>query len=361
MRHILFRLLRVLSGVAALFALSQSHAVLIYALHQNDAFAQQIVSFRSDTTTIIRSVATVDGLASGERLVGLSFRPETGQLFSMVLSSSSARLVTVDPFNGDIRQVDTTSFAYVFGDNISYNPVNDRIRFFSWANDGTFITGNKNLSISFGGGTPVTHTDLKYVPGDPAFGAIPLIDGALAHNYPHSDALTTTLYGIDTDRNTLVRVGNIDDTTSANGGDVATIGSLGIDISEASMAITPRLNVAFASFGYAGASLYRINLNTGAATLVGAIGTPSGSTTARITAIAIPDQNKCFDLDGNGRIESTSDGLMLLRTILGFTGTSVTANAIPPGPHPIGSTPIRTTWIGVRNHLNQACGMDFAP
>jgi hypothetical protein len=345
---------RALLGVALLFAASMSHAVLIYGLRSKEAGGQQIVSFRVDSPTAIRTTTDVVGLASGEFLVGLTFRPETGQLYSLAKSSSGARLVVVDPRSGVIAQIGAGGLPYL-GDNVSYNPVSDRIRVFDYIIDGSFIVGTKNYSIGTGGSL-LTHADLTYA----GSGAVPL-PNALAHTYPHSDALVTTLYAIDPYSDTLMRIGNMDDTPSPNGGVATSIGPLGVPVSSASMAIAPRSNEAYAAIGFVNAALYRINLSNGAATFISNIGVPSGGTDARISAIAIPDQNKCFDLDGDGKILPTSDGLMLLRAMLGFTGTSVTANAIPPGPHPASSLPIRTTWIAVRNHLNERCGMDFAP
>ncbi|TAF99756.1 MAG: hypothetical protein EAZ43_15110 [Betaproteobacteria bacterium] len=62
-----------------------------------------------------------------------------------------------------------------------------------------------------------------------------------------------------------------------------------------------------------------------------------------------------LDLDGSGGApNAVSDGLMLIRAMLGFTGTAVTTGAI------IGSPP-RNTWALIRDYLNQNCGTNFAP
>ena len=59
-----------------------------------------------------------------------------------------------------------------------------------------------------------------------------------------------------------------------------------------------------------------------------------------------------FDLDGDGQSLPTTDGLMLLRVMLGLTGTAVTQNAI----NPAGTRP---DWTSVRNYLNTTCGMSL--
>jgi|GEM_PF-518001 len=62
-----------------------------------------------------------------------------------------------------------------------------------------------------------------------------------------------------------------------------------------------------------------------------------------------------LDIDGSGGApDAVSDGLMLVRAMLGFTGTAVTNGAI------FGSPP-RNTWALIRDYLNQNCGTNFAP
>lgn len=62
-----------------------------------------------------------------------------------------------------------------------------------------------------------------------------------------------------------------------------------------------------------------------------------------------------LDLDGSGGAPNAmTDGLMLLRAMLGLTGSSVTSGAI------IG-TPPRNTWPQIRQYLNDRCGASFVP
>ena len=97
--------------------------------------------------------------------------------------------------------------------------------------------------------------------------------------------------------------------------------------------------------------LHTINFATGAATPIGLIG--SG---ASIDGIAIaPTLSTCLDLDGDGLALPLTDGLMLLRALLGLTGAAVTCGALP------WPTPPRSTWTDIRAHLNANCGMRFGP
>ena len=57
-----------------------------------------------------------------------------------------------------------------------------------------------------------------------------------------------------------------------------------------------------------------------------------------------------FDIDGNGATLPASDGIMLLRAIFALTGTAVTNGAV------VGSR----TWPEIRTYLNTNCGGNFA-
>jgi hypothetical protein len=62
-----------------------------------------------------------------------------------------------------------------------------------------------------------------------------------------------------------------------------------------------------------------------------------------------------FDIDGSsGPDNAATDGVLMLRAILGFTGDTVTASAIGAGAS-------RGTWASVRTFLNTTCGTNFAP
>ena len=62
-----------------------------------------------------------------------------------------------------------------------------------------------------------------------------------------------------------------------------------------------------------------------------------------------------LDIDGSGGApNAVTDGLMLVRAMLGLTGTAVTNGAI------IG-TPPRNTWPLIRDYLNGNCGTNFLP
>jgi hypothetical protein len=62
-----------------------------------------------------------------------------------------------------------------------------------------------------------------------------------------------------------------------------------------------------------------------------------------------------LDVDGNGAQEALTDGLIILRAMLGMTGAAVTSGTIG------GGNPTRTTWATIQPYLNGNCGTNFAP
>lgn len=68
-----------------------------------------------------------------------------------------------------------------------------------------------------------------------------------------------------------------------------------------------------------------------------------------------PASGCSVDVDGNGTISAATDGLLLVRAMLGFTGTAVTNGALGSG------VLTRSDWASIRTFLNANCGTNFAP
>lgn len=58
-----------------------------------------------------------------------------------------------------------------------------------------------------------------------------------------------------------------------------------------------------------------------------------------------------LNLDGSGNTSAATDGVLLLRAMFGLTGTAVTNGIATNGQ----------TWTTIRNYLNTQCGGNFAP
>src|SRR5262249_30593881 len=124
----------------------------------------------------------------------------------------------------------------------------------------------------------------------------PVIEEAYDRNFDraNANAIKTTLYGIDRGSSRLVVQGGIDGAAAggANGRAITSLGPLGVTLDASSMAgfdVTagPGLGRGFAALTVGGSTgLYSINLATGAATLIGAI----GAGTTQVTGLSVvPD------------------------------------------------------------------------
>jgi PQQ enzyme repeat len=91
---------------------------------------------------------------------------------------------------------------------------------------------------------------------------------------------------------------------------------------------------------------------TGAAVTNGAIG--SGATRTTWEQIQPYVSGSSLDIDGNNNVDALTDGLLIIRAMLGLTGTSVTDGAIG-----VGAT--RSRWAQIQPYLNANCGANFLP
>jgi hypothetical protein len=229
-----------------------------------------LISFDATAPGVLLSDVAPTGLAAGEILAGLDFRPANGMLYSVAISGTESRVVTLDTVSGAVTAVGfgfTPPLAAAPFYGLDFNPVPDRIRVVNTA--GLSVRLNPNNGTLAG-----TDTSLTYAVGDPGAANPPNI-ADVAYNNNVAGTLTTTLFGIDTRANTLVRVGGVDGTPSPNGGVLTTIGSLGVATSgnAGGFDIQTGTGTAYAVLRVGGVSnLYRVDLASGATTLVGPVG-----------------------------------------------------------------------------------------
>lgn len=322
---------------------AHAQSALIYGYNFDN---HHLVSFRANAPSVLLTDIPLIGRGTQEYLIGLDIRPATGELYALGIENTTMRVVRVNTVTGELTSANSNNViplasATYYG--MSFNPVVDRLRLVS---DTGF-----NLRINPNDGTlTAADTGVAYAPGDVNVGKLPKVVH-IAHSNHYVGATSTTLYGIDTKTAALVRIGGVDGNPSANGGELSTIGVLGISPSSfGGFDIQSGTNTAYAALYIGNASvLHAINLITGAATAIG----PIGSNTA-IDGLAIaPTPNQCLDLDGDGVVSPLTDGLMLSRALFGMTDSTVTGNALPT------PLPPRATWSAIQSHMNSNCGTTF--
>jgi hypothetical protein len=273
MRRTARTLLPALGLLSLSAAATAAHAqYMVYGITAGPGGAQQLVRFNSANPTAVTTI----GL-TGANLTGLDFRPATGTLFGF----NGSQLFTVDVNTGAASAASTV--APTTGGNVGFdfNPTVDRIRIVDF-------TAGTNLRVNPDNGVPVVDGPYTYASGDASTGA-PAFSGVAYTNSDTDPATGTTLFGIDGTRGTLVRI------TSPNGGAVNTVGSLGLNFAPTvtgfDIVTVGSSNFAFFSALTTGAvsNFYSLNLDTGAATFVGAVGGASGVGLQGLAIAAVPE------------------------------------------------------------------------
>ena len=294
-----------------------------------------LVSFNAATPSVINSARVIRGLSRNERIIGMDFRPATGQLYALS-SSNRLYIILFDSSRAVAIRVNRSSNFTQNGANFGFdfNPVPDLIRLVS--------DGDQNLRLSPNDGT-VAGTDgtIAFAAGDPNNGQNPSIVGsAYTNSFPGATA--TTLYGIDSNLNALVTQGTavgVTPAVSPNTGQLFTVGSLGAGVTAGAPVgfdIASPNNMAFASLTPQGSNrsnFYTVNLATGAARLVG----PIGGLTEPVVGIAVggfarsPGYDVCIQDDRSGstlQFDSCTGDFQVTKCGSGgflFTGKGVTS------------------------------------
>lgn len=271
------------SGLAS-FALNQTVGADIIGLS-----GSSLIKFNATTPGTTTTVTTT-GITAGETLVGLDWRPATGQLFALGFNSAngtgSATLYRLDPQTGVASIIGSAgSIANGAGSPISlsgatsfgfdFNPQVDRIR--------VVTNAGQNFRVNPNDGTVVGNTLDTTVSG-----LTNSVDGA-AYTNSFAGTSTTTLYTLDAASDALyiqnppnagVQTNTLPITVS--GSSIDFTASSGFDIGREVRTSTAN-SAATSGVGYAALTvggvtkLYSIALATGAATDLGAIGTGSGA------------------------------------------------------------------------------------
>ncbi|MET0243759.1 MAG: DUF4394 domain-containing protein [Flavitalea sp.] len=242
---------------------------------------------------------TISGLDGEDRLIGIDFRPATGQLYGI---SSGSRIYVIDLKTGAARAIGSAAITPALSGTIAgfdFNPTVDRIR---------IVTADgQNLRVH------------------PETGAIAATDGSIANTSAVTSVAytdnragtgTTTLYDIDTRNNklfkqdppnegTLVEVGNLEvDAEDAGGFDIGPDGS------------------ALAALTVNGTSaLYTVDVNSGRARRI-------GNLSGKVVGLAIPTDPVAY-------VISAANELVIYNNLSGST-VAKAITGLQPGESVLG-------------------------
>jgi len=272
----------VMAGVTlSLTSIQPAQAVTTRLFGLTDSNSLVVFDPSNPTQTRTVSISGINGT-----LVGIDFRPADGKLYGV----TNTRIYRIDPTTGistEIAQNPATPFLLdgsAFG--VDFNPNPDRLRIVSNTEQNSRLNPNNN------GGLAGTDTPLAYAATDTNVGQNPNIAAEAYTNsfLPSLDPTRrTTLYGIDSDLDVLVRQGGLNflgsDPASApspNSGQLFTVGQLkadfgpvgGFDILSTLDSTGSNVDTAFAA---SGSTAYTINLQTGEATTLGTVGDGSAN------------------------------------------------------------------------------------
>jgi hypothetical protein len=267
-----------LAVLVSVVAVRPATAELIYGI-ANQAPATALVTWDSATPNDLQSGVFLTGLQQNETILGIDFRPATGELYGL---GSSSRLYVINPTTGLATAVGGGPFTpQLNGFNFAFdfNPTIDRIRVVSEA--------NQNLVLNPNGTVQTVAPAVNYPGLNPPAGTDPnIVHVAYTNNFP--GAGSTTLYSIDSGLDTL-------NTQVAATGVLTRVGSLGIDVSSAGgFDISGVTGTAYATMLLNGASqstFYSVNLGTGATTNLGAI--DGGLVITAMTIAPVPEPATC--------------------------------------------------------------------
>jgi hypothetical protein len=219
----------------------------------------KLISFnRTTPATMVGSVA-VSGMAAGESLLGIDYRPADAKLYAL---GSAGNVYTIEPSTGvatlkvalKAAAGDDDPFVALSGSDfaVDFNPAADRLRVVS--------NGGQNLRINVDTGDATTDGLISLAGGAPHV-------TAAGYTNAFFGTTGTQLFDIDAASGLL----HLQD--PPNNGTLAAGLALGVTGAQVNgFDIDARNNTGYAALAVAGTTnLYRVNVASGAATAVGAI------------------------------------------------------------------------------------------
>ncbi|MFW0717131.1 DUF4394 domain-containing protein [Pedobacter sp. N23S346] len=246
----------------------------------------------------ITSTVNISGLQTGETILGIDFRPATGQLYGL---GSTSRLYVIDQRTGVARSISSTPFIPALSGTsagFDFNPTVDRIR--------VVTNTGQNLRLN------------------PETGSVAATDGVIngvinarvsdvAYTQNRAGATATVLFDIDAATDKLYKQ------DPPNDGKLVEVGNLGFDVDEmGGFDINPDGTAALAALKVGGiSSLYTIDINSGKAAKV-------GNLPVNITGLAIPTETVAYAVSNNNELlifnPLSTTPTISVKTITGIQG-----------------------------------------
>ncbi|MBT9391587.1 DUF4394 domain-containing protein [Hymenobacter sp. NST-14] len=325
-----------LLGALALLATPiAASAQTVYGLSITTTLSTNLVSFEAATPGTFTLNVPITGVAAGQTIVGIDFRPNTGELFGLgyATTGTQAQLYTINRTTGLAAPIGTALTLDLGSDlnriGFDFNPTVDRIRVTA-GNRANFRLNPNNGALAFTDGT------LTYASGDANAAATPGV-GSSAYTNSYIGTTGTTLYNLDEANSRLVTQ------NPPNDGILNTVGPLGVavngagQLSDLDIYTDPATNgqTAYMSVatvtGLTGATttFYTLDLSTGTATAVGGVGTgPIVAVTDIAVQIMRPATlpaitgNLAYALAGGNLLTFDTDSPGAIRTSVGVTGVT---------------------------------------
>jgi hypothetical protein len=266
--------------------------------------SNSLIRYQADNPAVAAGSLSITGLASGENMLSIDFRPATKTLYGV---SSLSKLYVIDLNSGKANPLQEAAFTPAISGNsvsLDFNPTVDRIRLVS-------NTG-QNLRLHPELGTVVaTDGAIKGIPN-------PMVT-AVAYTNSKAGATSTVLYDIEVSTRSLYKQ------DPPNDGGLMLVGSLDVDFDAA-----PAFDISFDNSAALAVlakgnmqTLYSIDLNTGKATRL-------MNLNQRVRGMAVVTASTAYATDANNnliifnpenptdRTSKSSTGLMIGETVVGL-------------------------------------------
>lgn len=244
---------------------------LAYGLTENN----ELVAFNANNPAMFSSKTAISGIAAGEKLLSIDFRPATGELYAL---SNASKFYIINTATATSRAVNTTAFTPAIAGttaSIDFNPTVDRIRLVT--NTGQNLRLNPET-----GSVAATDTSI----------ATTASIAGIAYTNSKSGAASTILYDLD------MTSGKLFKQDPPNNGTLVEVGSLGITFTgQAAFDINPDNSIALiAATKDSKNNLYTLDLSNGKTTNIGTL-------SQKVIDLAIPTDAVAYAVDASNTLQ----------------------------------------------------------